>query len=228
MGGGLSAQLRAAAVGIWEAQHHYPFVRGIGDGTLDAERFRFWIRQDYLFLIEYSRVLALAAARAPDLETMGRFADLAHETLHEEMDLHRSYSAELGIPAADLEREEMAPTTRGYTDFLLRTATVGDFADLVAALLPCMWGFNEIGLRLAEGGPPEDERYARWIAMYASDEFTALAGWLRELTDRVGAGVAGPARERMQETFIASSRYELAFWEMAWTLETWPQAGATS
>ncbi|HZA18162.1 MAG TPA: thiaminase II [Pseudonocardiaceae bacterium] len=219
----LSADLRTAAGEIWDAQHRHPFVRGIGDGTLDLERFRFWIRQDYLFLIEYSRLLALAAARAPDLETMGRFASLLHETLHEEMDLHRSYCADLGIPAADLEREKMAPTTRGYTDFMLRTATVGDFAELVAALLPCMWGFNEIGRRLAEQGLPHSERYARWIEMYASDEFTSLVDWLRELTDRISTNLPGASLDKMRDVFITSSRYELSFWEMAWTLEAWPQ-----
>jgi thiaminase/transcriptional activator TenA len=224
--GAVSAELRAAAAEIWEAQHRHPFVRGIGDGTLDAQRFQFWVRQDYLFLIGYARLLALAAARAPDLDTMGRFADLVYETLRVEMDLHRSYSADIGITVADLEREMMAPTTRGYTDFLLRTATIGDFAELVAALLPCMWGFNEIGCRLAENGPPDVERYARWIEMYASEEFTGLAGWLRELTDRIGADLAGAPRERMRDAFVTSSRYELAFWEMAWTLETWPAADA--
>ena len=198
-------------------------MRGIGNGTLDLERFRFWIRQDYLFLIEYSRMLALAAARAPDLDTMKRFANLVHETLHEEMDLHRSYSADLGIPAADLEREKMAPTTRGYADFLLRTATVGDFAELVAALLPCMWGFNEIGRRLAEHGLPNVERYARWIEMYASDEFTLLVDWLRELTDRISTNLPGASWDRMRDVFLASSLYEFSFWEMAWTLEAWPQ-----
>lgn len=70
---GLSADLRAATGVIWDAQHRHPFVRGLGDGTLDLERFRFWIRQDYLFLIEYARVLALAAARASDLETQSTF-----------------------------------------------------------------------------------------------------------------------------------------------------------
>jgi thiaminase/transcriptional activator TenA len=215
--------LRAEAAKFWDAQHRHPFVRGIGDGTLDLEKFRFWIRQDYLFLIEYSRLLALATARAPDLDTMGRFADLVHETLHDEMDLHRSYSADLGIAAAHLEQEEMTPTTRGYTDFMLRTAAVGDFAELLAALLPCMWGFNEIGLRLAADGPPDDERYARWIEMYASDEFTELVDWLRELTDRIGTGLAGAARDRMRDVFLTSSRYELSFWEMGWTLEAWPQ-----
>jgi thiaminase (transcriptional activator TenA) len=221
--GGPSADLRTAAEEIWDAQHHHPFVRGIGDGTLDLERFRFWIRQDYLFLIEYSRVLALAVTRAPDVDTMKRFAHLLHETLHEEMDLHRSYSADLGIPTADLEREKMAPTTRGYTDFLLRTATVGDFAELIAALLPCMWGFNEIGHRLAEHGLPNAERYARWIEMYASDEFTSLVHWLRELTDRISTNLPGAPWDRMRDVFLTSSRYELSFWEMAWTLETWPQ-----
>jgi thiaminase (transcriptional activator TenA) len=122
------------------------------------------------------------------------------------MDLHRSYSADLGIPPADLEREVMAPTTRGYTDFLLRTATIGDFAELVAALLPCMWGFNEIGHRLAASGPPDDQRYERWIETYASEEFTALIVWLRELTNRIGADLAGAPREWMREAFVTSSR----------------------
>jgi thiaminase/transcriptional activator TenA len=220
---GLSADLRAAAEEIWDAQHRHPFVRGIGDGTLELERFRFWIRQDYLFLIEYSRLLALAAARAPDLDTMRRFADLMYDTLHEEMDLHRSYSADLGIPAADLAQEKMAPTTRGYTDYLLRTATIGDFAELVAALLPCMWGFNEIGRRLAEYGLPDNEHYARWVTMYASEEFTALGDWLRELTDRIGTNLPSASWDRMRDVFLTSSRYELSFWEMAWKMETWPQ-----
>ncbi|HVV14749.1 thiaminase II [Amycolatopsis sp.] len=210
----LSEQLRSAADEIWRAQHAHPFVRGLGDGTLPPSRFRFWIRQDYVFLVEYARLLALAAARAPDLDTMTRFAELLNETLHEEMSLHRSYSAELGIDAADLAREEPAPTTRGYADFLLRTAAIGDFADLLVGLLPCMWGFNEIGLRLAADGA--HERYGRWVEMYSSPEFTALVGWLRELTDRY-TPTAG-----LERVFLASSRYELAFWEMAWREEGWP------
>jgi thiaminase/transcriptional activator TenA len=58
--------------------------------------------------------------------------------------------------------------------------------------------------------------------MYASDEFTALADWLRELTDRIGADLAGAPRERMREVFVTSSRYDLSFWEMAQRLEAWP------
>lgn len=215
-----AAEARAAADPIWEAQHQHPFVRGIGDGTLDLERFRHYVRQDHLFLIEYGRLLALGAARAPDLATMRRFAELAREVLVTEMDLHRSYAAELGID--DLEAEEMAPTTRAYTDFLVRTAAQGDFAELVAALLPCMWGYAEIGDRLAEAGRPADERCARWIDTYASPDFAELAAWCRELMDAAAARLAAAARRPLLDAFLTCSRYELAFWQAAWDLEDWP------
>src|SRR6188472_2593527 len=111
-------ELREAAAEIWEAQHAHPFVRGIGDGTLAVDRFAHFVRQDYLFLVEYARMLALGAARAPDLATMRRFAELAQAILGDEMDLHRAFAREFGISQADLEAEPPAPTTQAYTDFL--------------------------------------------------------------------------------------------------------------
>ncbi len=215
-------RLRRLAQPVWEAEHSHPFVRGIGEGTLDIEKFKFWVRQDYLFLIDYARALALAAARAPDLETMRRFSDLADSTLTVEMDLHRSYAAEFGIRPEELETEVKAPTTRGYTDFLLRTAAVEGFPELTCALLPCMWGFSEIGRRLAQGARPSDQRYAKWIDMYASTEFAELAAWCRDLVDRTAAGLPGETLRRMEEAFLTSSRYEYLFWEMAWREERWP------
>jgi thiaminase/transcriptional activator TenA len=212
----VSAELREAAAPIWEAQLAHPFVRGIGDGTLPEDRFRFYVRQDYLFLIDYGRLLALAAARAPRLEWMRRFAALAHSVLETEMDLHRQFAGRWGITPVELESEPTAPATAAYCDFLLRTAALGDFAELVAALLPCMWGYAEIGQRLAAAGPPDHERYAEWIAMYAGEDFGRLAAWCRDLTDAAAADVAGAGRERLHAAFRASSEHELAFWESAW------------
>jgi len=231
-----SQRLRRKADAVWEAQHRHPFVRGIGDGALDLEAFKFWVRQDYLFLIEYARVLGLAAAKAPDLETMTRFAGLLDETLRVEMGLHRSYAAEFGISEEELEREEMAPATRAYTDFLVRTAAVGDFAELVAALTPCMWGFCEIAQRLAAGPQPADAparptslsgrqaggRYRRWIEMYSSPEFAELARWCRDLLDRVAGGLRGEEQRHLENAFLTSSRYEYLFWEAAYRREGWP------
>ncbi|MFZ1998533.1 MAG: thiaminase II [Terriglobales bacterium] len=215
-------RLRQKAAGIWEAQHQHPFVRGIGDGTLSLERFKFWLRQDYVFLIEYARLLALAAARSPELETMTRFATLFKETVETEMNLHRAYAAEFGISREELERELPAPTTRGYTDFLLRVGATGDFAELAAALLPCMWAFSEIGQRLAAQPAPSDMRYAKWVAMYSSREFAELAHWCRDLLDNLAAGLPERELRKLETAFLASSRYEWLFWEMAWKMKQWP------
>lgn len=181
-----------------------------------------WVRQDYLFLIDYARMLALGAARAPDLEAMTRLAGLAQAVLETELSLHRSYCAEIGISDEELAREEALPTTQGYTDFLVRTASQGDFSELVAALLPCVWGYCEVGERLARQGKPGVERYDKWIDMYSSQEFSDLAAWCRGLTDRIGSEAPTASRARMRCAFRTSSRYELAFWEMAWRGEGWP------
>ena len=194
-------------------------MRGIADGSLGLERFKRWVRQDYRFLVEYCRLFALGAARAPDLETLSGFADLLQATARTEMDLHRSYASEFGISTEELEREPMAPATRAYTDFLLRTASLGDFAELAAALLPCMWGFSWLGQELAKGPRPADSRLAAWIDSYASSEFAELAGWCRRLVDRAAAGAGEEVRARMREAFLVSSRYELDFWEMSWSME---------
>jgi len=199
-------------------------VRGVGDGTLSVERFRHYVRQDYLYLVDYGRLLALGCARAPDLATMRRFAELTQAILVTEMDLHRSFAADWGVSETELESERPTATTRAYADFLLRTAALGDFGELVAALLPCMWGYAEVGERLAAAGPPAHDGYARWVATYADPEFQALAAWCCELTDRLGADADTAARARMHAAFAESSRHELAFWDASWRLEP-PAAG---
>ena len=212
---GFTGNLRAKAEPIWRAQHEHPFVQGIGDGTLDPAQLAGWVRQDYLFLIEYCRLFGLAAARAPDLATLTRFAELLHTTATVEMVLHRGYCREFGIAEADLEREPMAPTTRAYTNFLLRVATLGDFGELAAALLPCMWGYSEIGQRLKANGLPAEPRFATWIETYADPAFAALADWCRGLVDRLAEDAQPEQRRRMEAAFLTSSEYELRFWDVA-------------
>ena len=210
------------ALPIRQAILSHPFVTGVGDGSLPVEIFRHYVMQDYVYLIDYSRVLALASARAPDLGTMGWFAMLLHETLNTEMELHRSYCAQFGITPQQLEATQPAPTTLGYTSFLLKVAHQGSFAELVAALLPCQWGYWEIGDHLARRGEPEDAPlYAQWIKMYTSTEFAELAQTIRKLADRIGARAGPDELEAMGEAYLTSLRYEHSFWEMAYSLEGW-------
>ncbi len=218
----LSQKLHATAVPIWQKTLRHPFVVGLGNGSLSLDRFRFYMCQDYVFLIEYSRTLALATAKAADLETMGRFATLLDATLNQEMALHREFAAECGISVETLAATQPAPTTFAYTRHLLEVATLGNLAEIVTALLPCQWGYSEIGQTLARQGkpahPPYPPYYAKWIDMYASAEFAAVGIWLRDLLDSLAPTAD---EERLTHIFRASSRYEYLFWEMAYQSEDW-------
>ncbi|MFQ6026555.1 MAG: thiaminase II [Dehalococcoidia bacterium] len=208
---------------IRKAILEHPFVTGVGDGTLDVAKFKHYVLQDYAYLIDYSRVLALASARAPDLETMGWFAGLLDETLNTEMDLHRSYCAEFGITPQELEATIPAATTVAYTSFLLKVAHQGSFGELVASLLPCQWGYWEIGDHLARLGEPESAPlYCQWIQMYTATEFAELAQTIRNLADRIGGAAGPPEVAAMGEAYLTSLRYEYLFWDMAYNLEGWP------
>ena len=206
---------------IWDAIVDHPMVEQLGAGTLDESAFRYWVRQDYVYLVEYARVFALGAAHAPDLARMGTFAELLDSTINTEMDLHREYAADFGITEVELEATEASPTTRAYTDFLVRTAATGTVGDFVAALLPCMWGFNETAERLDARGRPDHEGYAEWIATYAGAEFSELTTWCKELMDDVAADAPDAERDRYRDIFRTSARYEYRFWDAAWREERW-------
>ncbi|MFW6141273.1 MAG: thiaminase II [Candidatus Saliniplasma sp.] len=213
-------ELREEASDIWYAYHEHPFVKGIGDGTLDRDKFQYWLREDYVYLIDYARAFAFAAGKANELEVMQKFAELLDGVLNTEMELHRQYAARFGIFEDELERVEKSPTCQAYTDFLVRTASVGTLPEIIAALVPCFWGFLEIGKRLAEtGDTSENNPYRDWIEMYSSDEFQELSDWSKEMMNEMAEEASEGERGRLKEIFVISSRLELEFWDMAYEME---------
>ncbi len=210
-----------AARHIWDAELEHPFVSGLADGSLDVAKFERWVLQDYLYLKEFARIFAWAVAKSDTLESMGWYAKVLDLTLNIEMSLHRTYAERFGITAAQLEQQTMRPTTRAYTDFLVRVSADGDMLDLLAALLPCAWGYVYVARHMAAGPAPADDRYAEWIEQYASDEFNDAAEWLKQEFNRLAHGVTPEKMQRLEELFVLSSRYEWQFWEMCWTGEEW-------
>ena len=217
---GFITEIENQTLSIRQAILEHPFITGIGDGSLPVDRFKYYVIQDYVYLIDYSRALAIASARAIDLQDMAWFAGLLDETLNQEMALHRSYCQEFGINLQELESVEPASTTKSYTNFLLKTAYQGSFGELVASLLPCQWGYWEIGDHLLKRGlPTSAPLYAQWIKMYTSEEFTELAHQIREMADRIGGGAGFAEQTAMRQAYISSVQLEHRFWDMAYGLE---------
>ncbi|WP_338473294.1 thiaminase II [Niallia sp. XMNu-256] len=208
---------------IWRQNHSHPFVQEIGAGTLDKEKFRFYMIQDYLYLIDYSKMFALGAVKATELEDMMVFSDLLHSTVNGEMSLHRQYAARFGISEEELESAEPSPITLAYTHYMLHSGQNGTLAELVAALLPCAWSYWEIGKELAAiPGAKDHELYGDWIKMYSSEEFGQSAIWCIDLLDKLAEGKPEAELAQLEKTFLNTTRFEYMFWNMAYNKEMWP------
>ncbi|MGJ9382976.1 thiaminase II [Salipaludibacillus sp. CF4.18] len=218
-----SHRLHEKLLPIWRKNHAHPFVQGIGDGTLDKEKFRFFMIQDYLYLIDYAKLFALGAMKAKDVETMGKFAELLDSTLNEEMSLHREYGKKFGITAKEFEQAKPSPTTLAYSHYMLHVGQNGTLAHLVAAVLPCMWSYWEIGKELSEiPGAKEHDFYGEWIQMYSSEEFGQLAEWCIELLDKLAENTTETEKTYLEGIFLNTTRFEYMFWDMAYNQEMWP------
>lgn len=217
-----SEQLQQKCLPIWQQNHQHPFVREMADGTLDPDKFRFYMVQDYLYLIQYAKVFALGAVKADDLETMGKFAALLDGTLNEEMALHRQYAARFGITEQELEQAKPAAVTLAYTHYMLHAAQSGTIAEVVAAVLPCAWSYWEIGKELAMiPGAADHELYGDWVQMYSSAEFGQLAQWCIDLMDEHASGKSPKEQAKLEEIFLNTTRFEYLFWDMAYQKEMW-------
>ncbi|MBY7141551.1 thiaminase II [Virgibacillus sp. NKC19-3] len=207
---------------IWNAYLEHPFVKGIGDGTLHQEKFKHYLKQDYVYLIEYARLFALGSAKAPDLKTMTTFANLLHETLHVEMDLHRKYASKFNISTKELEETEAASTTTAYTSYMLNMSQRGGVENVIAAILTCAWSYNFIGKHLALiPGALDHEFYGEWVKMYSSDDFTTLANDCMDVINELTKDKPEHELVALEEIVIKTSQFEYMFWEMAEKLEMW-------
>ncbi|GAK07714.1 thiaminase II [Geomicrobium sp. JCM 19038] len=205
------------------SKHQHPFVQGIGDGSLDLESFKYYMKQDYVYLIDYSKVMAKAVVLAPDLKTMTSFSHALHETLAIEMDLHRAYAKRLGISEEELENTTPGPITIAYSGAMLAEAEKGSLAELIVAILPCAWSYYEIGTALAKTpGSTEHEFYGEWVQMYSSEQFGEIATHLINLLDELAQYKSEKELDKLEQIFLNTSRYEYLFWDMSYKQEGWP------
>ena len=218
---GFTNELWRSITSIYNEILAHPFLQGLTDGTLTEERFRFYVLQDAVYLREYARALSLAGVRSPDESTLVMFNEHAIGAITVERSLHEGFLKDLGVAQEAAEATEASPTTLAYTSFLLRTATLGDYPEVLAAVLPCYWIYWQVGKALLERGSP-NPMYQKWIDTYGGEEFGALVEAVLDLTDRVCEDLNPTQKARVAEAFVTTSRYEWMFWDAAWRLEGWP------
>lgn len=213
-------QLWQSSLPVYEEILRHPFIRELSDGTLAREKFLFYLKQDALYLRDFSRALALTGARLPDTDAAQAFMASAHGVFAVERDLHESYFREYGEEL----KAERAPACFAYTQFLLATATTDTHRVAAAALLPCFWIYREVGNEIvarARGGIAENP-YARWIELYSGEGFDERVTRAINIIEALGQEAQEPERRAMQKAFDTAARLEWMFWDSAYRMEQWP------
>ena len=208
----------------WEAAHDHPFVQALAEGSLDGERFRFYQMQDARYLEAFADAAALISTRCEAPDDKLWFVDAARMALVVEGELHAGYGETLGYGPEDIRALTLTPNNRAYQDHMLRQAQTGTLVEAVAALTPCPWLYIDLGQHLEQtlGPIPEEHPYEAWLQMYRDPEFNPYMDHLLARLQRFADAADEAARERAQEAFLTSVRYEWMFWEQAWTQQTWP------
>lgn len=201
----------------WRDYIEHSFVKQLGDASLAPEAFQHYLKQDYLFLIQFARAFALAAYKSPTLSDLKQAKEGLQAIVDVELDLHISYCKEWGISEEELANLPEARATLAYTRYVLDTGNRGDLLDLHVALSPCMVGYGEIANWLnkrAETVRGDNNPYDAWIAMYESDEFQdAMRAEIKWLNDRL-ADVPPSRFAQLTRIFSDATRLEIDFWEM--------------
>jgi len=216
-GASLFDQLKSSASSEWNRYCHHDFVNQIGEGSLPVSAFRYYLEQDYVFLIHFSRAWALAAYKSTSLDDMKWASEILHSTLHTEMKLHVLFSERYGVSQQDLESADEAKDNLAYTRFVLDQGLSEDLLNLYVALMPCVVGYAEIGLRLSLDYAHciADNPYREWIDMYSSDDYQELAIKSISRLERIGLERGANSRiKNLIEVFRKATVLETDFWSM--------------
>jgi thiaminase/transcriptional activator TenA len=209
-----TAQLR-------EAIHALPFNTELAAGTLARHRFQFYIVQDAIYLGQFSRALAIAAAEAPDIVTLQTFGQSALGAVAVERALHEQYLHAFGVDPASLSEADPAPDCLAYTSYLIAVAYHEPWEVLVAALLPCFWIYWDVGCAIARTAA-SDNPYKAWIDTYADARFGEAVQRVIAISDRAADAASGAIRTQMLAAFRRACQYEWLFWDGAYQRRGWP------
>ncbi len=192
---------------VYEEILELPFVSGLAAGTLPREKFMEYMRQDALYLDNYSRVLAMIASRMRRKDHLESFLRFALDGVEVERSMHEVF---LGGDVPD--RSAMSRACLLYTS-LLSAQAMAPVEIAAAAVLPCFWVYQRVGEDIVARSGAYNP-YRRWIETYSDPAFAAASSRAIEICDELAAGAFPEIRQGMTDIFLTCTRMEKLFWEI--------------
>jgi len=201
----------------WKAHTEHEFIERMADGTLPLEKFKYYLIQDYLFLVQFARAKALGAYKSKSIDSIAASSgEVLH--VHREMSLHLDYCKEFGLSKENVEKHEENQACTAYTRYVLDIGQSEDWFALQVAFAPCLLGYGAIAKRLAEDPKTvrEGNTYWKWIQNYVAADYTEAVTVGQDVLEKY-AVLQSPSRiEELVKIFIHATRMETGFWNMGY------------
>ena len=205
---------------IWEECNHHPFIQELAKGTLPIEKFRFYMIQDHLYLMQYAKLFVLGLVKSKKEEDIRSFASLISSTIDTENAVHRDYLKRLGITREMIDSAKMGLLNESYTNYMLSIGFKDGLAEIAAAVLSCSWSYKFIGDYVKSvPSSGENQYFAHWIDEYTSEEYNKSNDDIINFINKAAENYSEEQLKYLDEIMINCSRYELMFWDMAYKME---------
>ncbi len=215
----ISARLRKDADDIWKKIYEHPFVTELYKGTLPIEKFKFYVLQDYNYLISAIRNFSIIASKCDTVKAMREVVEILHLESVSEFRGYEKSLKELGYTLADAVNIQPIPMNVSYVNFLLSTSSLKSYAEAITSVLPCFWTYAEIAeYHKNKLQKNENRLYTEWASVYLSEPYLKLVRKIRNLVDNAGRGFL---YEKLKKIFITASRYEYMYWDAIYSMQTW-------
>lgn len=191
----------------------HPFNQELLNGTLDMNRFCYYIEQDSAYLKDYSKTLASIAAKLPTRDLVTHFIDFAKGAIVAEQEsVHDYFRKKFNFKP--INRISLA--CLGYTSYLLKCVATESIEVAIAAVVPCFWVYNEIGKYIKQESILNNP-FKKWMDNYASEGFSERVNLVLEIANNYYLNANSNTKDLMLKAFKNSMMWEYRFWDDAYT-----------
>jgi len=201
---------------LWSRMLDHRFLRDTRDGTISHATFATWMRQDFLFVEAAIPFIATLQAKAPRDHWEAHSSVVAMFT--RELDLFHERAVAAGV---DMENLQPSFTCDAYIQFLIATAFRESYEVGYTVLYAAEKAYHD-SWKVVREGIDRDSPWWPFVENWSGEGFAAYVDSLQVELDSLAAAAGDGLRARMAEFFERTTRYEIAFWEMASTGEGWP------
>ncbi|ORY14388.1 hypothetical protein BCR34DRAFT_231403 [Clohesyomyces aquaticus] len=208
---------RADIQAAWKKHTEHEFLNRLADGTLPVHAFKYYLIQDYLYLVHFARAHALAAYKSSSMDRISRSAAIILH-IQREMSLHLTYCAEFGVSLAEIENMPESQACTAYTRFILDVGMKEDWFALQIAMAPCLIGYGMIARRLHDDERTvkgeQGNKYWRWIENYVADDYSEAVRMGTDVLNEHAMRQSPSRIEELVKIFIHATNMETGFWDM--------------